>query len=80
MGLTQLAIGIALRRPGTAGKLSCQRLSRRGSPQQNLQAKLLSGSCDARLPEAVVINLKTAKAPGLDVPLQLQQRADEIIE
>jgi putative ABC transport system substrate-binding protein len=57
-----------------------------GIPDSIFSENALRGSKASEIPIELptkfelVVNLKTAKALGLDVPLHLQQLADEVIE
>ena len=42
--------------------------------------RILKGANPADLPVQQIINIKTATALGIDVPVHLQQIADEVIE
>ena len=53
------------------------------SYDQRLHRRILKGAKPAELPATkidLIVNLKTAKALGITVPLTLRGRADEVIE
>jgi hypothetical protein len=52
------------------------------SPPNTRESSLIETSSSAQAPTkyVLVINLKTAKALSLDVPVQLRQLADDVVE